>query len=962
MKNKGLVAGLLFLVTAICVIAQQHAVPTSVSTTPEGKIRYADYSASVPQVAISQEVVVDYLCISNPGNPPTGSVRVYCDSGTGKLTCINHSGSACLSTSGGTVTAVTGTAPIVSSGGTTPAISCPTCTTAAAPGRTISGPTDTVLSTDVAPIVKLLEFTNATGTTETVPDAGSSGFANNPQFNAVVLSGAAPVLFQNSSVSTFTTCSGILCQLPAASFTAVAGQSLHFSSPDNTNWIVQSSVNSSLANSPSPSATYTFFLATSSTCNVPSLTGTTVCARNNQTSAIDFEGTDAASVINQAISRTSTTGGHFFFKQAPGGYPANSATGETASGCANFLGSGNALAYVIGIPSTTPYANGVQWIFEGENGGVWQGEGGSSANTTGTYINVTSTAISSVAAGSFIAGFFPRPVTNCNLVQSNVSNSFVFKNIGIRFPTNQRGNEGGFVTWFGADVKYKGTIISDFALTYSSMATGSAPVAGNVGTFGITSTVSGASNEQHFENTYAVGWDTCYDLQSEHITGRTMTAIYCNDAAKIGRSGTQVFHNSHIVKFIDQENLRGVTFGAQMQLGSRFTFDEYDLELGAANWYARTAGAWTETNCGFTNGTITYTAVAQGTGIVNVPALFSSCGTGFQLFQGIRPPNIALTTASDSFARPNASTLGPAWVVGTQSFNTGLKIIANAAGIVGAGNSVGYAPYNAQPFSNSQFSSATIASINASGSTFAEVTVLMSTNPAVQTYYTYYCSGAAAGGRGIIKVVAGSSTTLQSQTSAGCVANDTLELDVIQNQLTGVNTLIAYRNGLLDLTFTNPTTDSSITSGAPGINMVQSATGVVTMTNWIGGSLPTKTGLDSIYAKPVFAPNYNTLLNCASGASPAVCSSAAAGDVAMPTGATPTLQVNTTAVTANSQIFLQVVESSTVGTRLGVTCNSTLSSLVQPVETTRTAGSSFTIQMNTTLAANPACIHYLIVN
>jgi hypothetical protein len=106
----------------------------------------------------------------------------------------------------------------------------------------------------------------------------------------------------------------------------------------------------------------------------------------------------------------------------------------------------------------------------------------------------------------------------------------------------------------------------------------------------------------------------------------------------------------------------------------------------------------------------------------------------------------------------------------------------------------------------------------------------------------------------------------------------------------------------------------------------------------------------------------NTATNCASSASPAVCGSAAAGDVAVPTGATPTLQINTTAVTANSQIQLTVAESATVGTRLSVTCNSTLSTLVNPVETTRAAGASFTIQMNSTLAINPACVHYTIVN
>lgn len=137
---KNLLALMSILLVALCACAQHRPTPTNVSTTPEGKIKYADFLAGDPQVAISQEVVVEYLCISNPGNPPTGSVRVYCDSGTGKLTCINHTGGACLSTSGGTVTAVTGTSPIVSSGGTTPAISCPTCTVSGVTSVTASSP------------------------------------------------------------------------------------------------------------------------------------------------------------------------------------------------------------------------------------------------------------------------------------------------------------------------------------------------------------------------------------------------------------------------------------------------------------------------------------------------------------------------------------------------------------------------------------------------------------------------------------------------------------------------------------------------------------------------------------------------------------------------------------------------------------------------------------------------------
>ena len=107
------------------------------------------------------------------------------------------------------------------------------------------------------------------------------------------------------------------------------------------------------------------------------------------------------------------------------------------------------------------------------------------------------------------------------------------------------------------------------------------------------------------------------------------------------------------------------------------------------------------------------------------------------------------------------------------------------------------------------------------------------------------------------------------------------------------------------------------------------------------------------------APAGVTASNCSSGASPAVCGSARAGSVAVPTGATPTLVINSTAVTATSEILLNVDESATIA---GTTCNTTLATLVNPVVTARSAGTSFTIQMNSTLATNPACVDYQIVN
>jgi hypothetical protein len=72
------------------------------------------------------------------------------------------------------------------------------------------------------------------------------------------------------------------------------------------------------------------------------------------------------------------------------------------------------------------------------------------------------------------------------------------------------------------------------------------------------------------------------------------------------------------------------------------------------------------------------------------------------------------------------------------------------------------------------------------------------------------------------------------------------------------------------------------------------------------------------------------------------------------------LTVNTTAVTANSRIFLQADDSLTIA---ATTCNSTLATLVGGLAVTaRTPGTSFTITYNGTIATNPLCVSYKIEN
>lgn len=111
---------------------------------------------------------------------------------------------------------------------------------------------------------------------------------------------------------------------------------------------------------------------------------------------------------------------------------------------------------------------------------------------------------------------------------------------------------------------------------------------------------------------------------------------------------------------------------------------------------------------------------------------------------------------------------------------------------------------------------------------------------------------------------------------------------------------------------------------------------------------------------------YNTGTNCSANgtaANPSIasCGSSAAGSFSCSTTASGgTCQVNTTAVTANSEIFVTQRADTTTGTRLAVTCNTTLSTVNTDIQTT-IAGNSFTINLGT-ITTNPECFSYWIVN
>jgi hypothetical protein len=688
------------------------------------------------------------------------------------------------------------------------------------------------------------------------------------------------------------------------------------------------------ANSPMPEfALYTVYINSG-----------TVYARNNSTAAIDYSSTDAAVVVNDILTNNQATCGTVYFQN--GDYPLNSMTLESTGGYSNYY-------YAIGIPpNSSTTSNYCQWKFVGEQAGSVD-EGVAAAQ--GVIFDVTAAALTSCGTGHECIAWWARPDTT-----NHVGNDVFFENIMTRFPGNTRGNEAAFLMWEASTIEYQNVIAT------LDEAVGSGPggcpnivpaTAGTNRMIGMSSTYSGHNNWEHFRDTYVIGYDIAYEVDSEHTVMDSASAQCNNYFAYYGRVDplSTILHPSVWTKVTDEENTNGIVLGSFTAQGSLLNISGYDIEMLTSGQFARSTNM-SETNCGYSSGVISYSVIsAAGGNIAEIPPdqLFSSCGQNFELFEGTTSPNIARTPSSDTFTRANSTTLGPGWytngTVGSCATTYGgAGISGNTAyATVSGGAGCYYTSLTAQP---DQFSKATLATVDSNG---AGVTVRYSTAGAVTGYY-FKCS---TGGMILSKNVAGTGTSLATN-SVACAATGTIELKAIGTSL------FAYYNGTLELT----AVDSSIASGQPGIWLGSATAADDSLTNWTGGSIPLFDINRSIYSLPAIHPTYQTVTNCAAagtGASPSVasCGSAAAGHFSCATNATgATCQVNTTAVDANSEIFVFDADTTAVGTILGVTCNT--STAIDPTSrllASQTAGTGFVINLGT-VTTNPACFSYHIVN
>lgn len=144
---------------------------------------------------------------------------------------------------------------------------------------------------------------------------------------------------------------------------------------------------------------------------------------------------------------------------------------------------------------------------------------------------------------------------------------------------------------------------------------------------------------------------------------------------------------------------------------------------------------------------------------------------------------------------------------------------------------------------------------------------------------------------------------------------------------------------------------------------VMAAPGAIGGTTPAAGTFTTLTGTTSVTTAKVNVSGACAAVGSGANPSIAACGASTAGLFSCATAATGgTCQVNTTAVTANSLIFVQEMDTATVGTTLGVTCNT--STTVIPTHlflASSVAGASFTINLGT-ITTNPACFGFFLVN
>lgn len=236
---------------------------------------------------------------------------------------------------------------------------------------------------------------------------------------------------------------------------------------------------------------YTFFLS-----------GSTYYARNNTTGIIDYSGSDAGPVIRSAIANNSSVCGNLIFEY-PGtaGYVINTLVLDSADG----------FYKAIEFPASAASASyKCHWTVTGDS---WPTMTDESPITTiqnnGIIFHISATAVSSVSSSVMIEGFGVQPDSTYLF-----GPALTFRNISVRFPTNQRATGGEFaIDPYNAYSLEYDHVLAEFDILEQSLAFPASPT---LGLYGLGTTAS-SHTENDFKDAFAVGYNVCLDVASEHL-------------------------------------------------------------------------------------------------------------------------------------------------------------------------------------------------------------------------------------------------------------------------------------------------------------------------------------------------------------------------------------------------------------------------------------------------------------
>jgi hypothetical protein len=379
------------------------------------------------------------------------------------------------------------------------------------------------------------------------------------------------------------------------------------------------------------------------------------------TGAIVLSSDDAGIVIRGVISLLALSGGEIQLKN--GIYNVKTLVNATRSV------EGTNWAAIV-IPGNL--GTGLHGVFKiiGESRPYWVGMFSPTLPLAwnGTIINILQTAVNTAPASARIFGIY-------SAYDDIYGNYVEVKELGIRFPTNQRGGVNGIDVSFAQNSEIV-DINVDFAIDYANLLLPVWSPFSWVGSAGITTTKS-TKTSNYLAYCIVTGFGTGFNLGSEHTLLEDCSAYRCEYAGFVGALGGSVYHASTLINFQDLECIRGLFFGSTLKEGTVWNIISYCQEITEAGIWARIAYA-TEERPGIIHGEVSYTTVVGGSP-PNQYRAFWEAGSGV---------NTTVTTAFYS-----STTHGIAYTMGynTVTFITGLPAFANL--VLCSFNSTAYGSY-----------------------------------------------------------------------------------------------------------------------------------------------------------------------------------------------------------------------------------------------------------------------------